>query len=477
MQMKTGTLLKQLGDEHAKLYGAVNAEVYGVCLLCSEEQSSDGILYITDGADKLPHAGARSTLVVPHGEAEQTAARLCSILARDYQANELLNRLSEAVKARRPAEEAARICSGIMKGQIYFLSHKFSFIAASHGAEAKVKLMSVLTEYRDDKDVQWFSAQLRKNAFGETILSPIYSNEKLKGYVLAVSSEHTFDETAIHCAAAMNNALAESSIFNHDGMISTQKHKFVHSCLAYGTDGDEEGVLAKMREFGFRSDKYYLLSLKASGGSILRAELQSMLGGEIYEYNDYYFTITGIEIKERLSEATYPAVFTDFLKSNNLFAGVSNGFLDFTSLGVAFQQSIAAVTLRRYISGDGFRLSRYEDLILSHLLQQAHQNSGYSYKSFCHPNTRYVERYDQEHGTEYLKTIVAYVFNNARLSETAQKLHIHKNTLYHRLTFLKEQFGFDFDTPREFMKLQIACTVYGFIGDVYSMDLFGPINK
>ena len=113
---------------------------------------------------------------------------------------------------------------------------------------------------------------------------------------------------------------------------------------------------------------------------------------------------------------------------------------------------------------------------MSHLLEMAFQK-GIPYRSFCHPNVVNIERYDQEHGTEYLKTLSAYVYNNLRLSETASKLYIHRNTLYHRINILREQFGIDFDNPREFMKLQISCTAYGFIGEVKNANqIFGPMD-
>ena len=53
--------------------------------------------------------------------------------------------------------------------------------------------------------------------------------------------------------------------------------------------------------------------------------------------------------------------------------------------------------------------------------------------------------WDEKNGTEYLKTLRAYMVSNKNNKESALLLSIHQNTLLYRLQKIRDLFGIDFD--------------------------------
>ena len=52
--------------------------------------------------------------------------------------------------------------------------------------------------------------------------------------------------------------------------------------------------------------------------------------------------------------------------------------------------------------------------------------------------------YDEKNGTEYLKTLQAYLVTGKNNRESIRLLSVHQNTLLYRLTKIKDLFGIDF---------------------------------
>ncbi len=68
---------------------------------------------------------------------------------------------------------------------------------------------------------------------------------------------------------------------------------------------------------------------------------------------------------------------------------------------------------------------------------------------------RLVE-YDQRRRTELVKTLEAYLDHGANLVDTAADLHIHRNTLVHRLRRIEELIGIDLRDPQVRLNLHVG---------------------
>ena len=67
---------------------------------------------------------------------------------------------------------------------------------------------------------------------------------------------------------------------------------------------------------------------------------------------------------------------------------------------------------------------------------------------------------DQEKYKELLYTLISYVRNSRSMAVTAKGLHIHPNTLYHRIKKIEDILKVDFDNYEDYLKVQLAVYLY-----------------
>lgn len=77
-------------------------------------------------------------------------------------------------------------------------------------------------------------------------------------------------------------------------------------------------------------------------------------------------------------------------------------------------------------------------------------------------NSRFqeLEQYDQKNGAAYVETLKAYFQCRQDISAMASSLCVHRNTVFYRLSKMKEQFGIDFTDIRQMTGLYISLLVY-----------------
>ena len=73
--------------------------------------------------------------------------------------------------------------------------------------------------------------------------------------------------------------------------------------------------------------------------------------------------------------------------------------------------------------------------------------------------------HDQRRNTELVKTIEGYLDNGGSLVDTAVKLHIHRNTLVHRLKRIEELCDLDLKNPANRMNLHVAVKYFRLDGN------------
>ncbi|WP_312114302.1 helix-turn-helix domain-containing protein [Brevibacillus reuszeri] len=69
-------------------------------------------------------------------------------------------------------------------------------------------------------------------------------------------------------------------------------------------------------------------------------------------------------------------------------------------------------------------------------------------------------RSEKAQNNDLEKTLFTYVKSNKSINETAEKLHIHKNTLYHRLKKIEELLQLEFHNPDDFLQILLACHLH-----------------
>jgi DNA-binding PucR family transcriptional regulator len=77
---------------------------------------------------------------------------------------------------------------------------------------------------------------------------------------------------------------------------------------------------------------------------------------------------------------------------------------------------------------------------------------------------RRVLAYDAEHGTEYARTLVAWLEAGCDMAGAARLLAVHANTCRYRLRQARQQLGIDLDDPDERLVLWLQLRTLGGLG-------------
>lgn len=139
------------------------------------------------------------------------------------------------------------------------------------------------------------------------------------------------------------------------------------------------------------------------------------------------------------------AAIEEELSARGLLAGCSDSF---TSVNDIYRQFRLARSVYAYAgaSGQATGLAFFNDYRLYEMLSFVAAHSEPSL--YIHDSLPALRRYDREKDTQYMDTVRAYLDCNRNIARTAERLCIHKNTVFYRLGRLKEDFGLDLENTR-----------------------------
>ncbi len=86
-------------------------------------------------------------------------------------------------------------------------------------------------------------------------------------------------------------------------------------------------------------------------------------------------------------------------------------------------------------------------------------------RSFIDLTIGAVTRYDNEHGTEYSKTLAVFLANGCRHQACADEMGLHVTTLRYRLARMRELFEVELDTPERRFALELALRLHDTLAD------------
>lgn len=139
-----------------------------------------------------------------------------------------------------------------------------------------------------------------------------------------------------------------------------------------------------------------------------------------------------------------------------LAVGVSESFSGLLALRTAYIQADAALRLGDAQPGS---IVRYRSVMFSHLGEVVH-DSGLE-GCFVTPELALLEQIDQRSGTSHVDDLAAYLACGCNVLKAAEQLHVHKNTLYYRLSRISEVTGIDLSDKSECALLAVQLRMSG----------------
>lgn len=195
---------------------------------------------------------------------------------------------------------------------------------------------------------------------------------------------------------------------------------------------------------------------------VLSQTLQSLLGNSVYMVQDNYLIFL---VSRHLHRDIPPETVTEWAEyatANRLRIGISSTFQHERSAAACLEQAKAALTL-----GDRFRsgayLHLYDELRLLDVVDKLSASGDLHLRCFP-PLLRLIEA-DRDGEGDLVQTLRQYMNSGFSAAETCKALFIHRNTLYYRLSKIRDIMSCDFTAPIPAAQITLTFTILHYLGE------------
>ena len=142
--------------------------------------------------------------------------------------------------------------------------------------------------------------------------------------------------------------------------------------------------------------------------------------------------------------------------------GISRCHSSTPSIARAYEESLQTLHLQTPFS-DNTKVNSYTRQYAYHLLTQL---NSYELKKIYRDTVKELVIYDEENKSELLLTLKTYLESSLNLTDTAQKLFIHRNTLTTRLTLVKKLLCCELSAIEDIVRLYLGICALELLGDM-----------
>ncbi len=132
------------------------------------------------------------------------------------------------------------------------------------------------------------------------------------------------------------------------------------------------------------------------------------------------------------------------IRDNYMCGGISNPFVGMAMFQAAFEQAAAALSYANGSRSNAWLIS-FEECALEYF--QNCTLKTMPMELYIAPQIYKLQAIDNERGTEYYRTLRAWLLNERSIPKTSEALIVHRTTLTYRLDKLREIIPMDLDDP------------------------------
>lgn len=286
----------------------------------------------------------------------------------------------------------------------------------------------------------------------DTMTQAITAHGVSQGRVMAIAHNHAFTAEDKNIFSFLAKLLAQE--LQKGGFLSIGNAQAGPYFLGRLLDDVAPNPIATKRRMdliGFKPlDQRFIVVLKpkeglfdARGANSVRGQLAAFLHhGLATHYDGALVALITRNPTPQLGKED-EAILARIAAANNLYVGISNAFSQVTDARAHYAQACAAIqygsTYTKILEDTG--VYRYCEYVPMEMLDIC--NDHMNLICYCHPAIWVLYQHDQEHGSELVETLYAYMQNCFNTARTAALLSLHKNTLLYRLGRIKEITGND----------------------------------
>lgn len=198
--------------------------------------------------------------------------------------------------------------------------------------------------------------------------------------------------------------------------------------------------------------------------ALISSKENRSIGGEYYDsvqsiilrflpaskisFSSKYIVILATGNNKDMLEKVLPAL-EKFCQQHYLCLGIGRPYKTLMEISLSFKEAQKALMLAHSVDAPDF-VHYYDDLAIYDLLT----NVKNSYR--IHPGLSKLIEYDSENGTNYVTTLAVYLRNYKNLSQTADDLFLHRNTILYRLRKIEEILQASLDNYSLCLQLELS---------------------
>ncbi len=154
--------------------------------------------------------------------------------------------------------------------------------------------------------------------------------------------------------------------------------------------------------------------------------------------------------------------FIEYLKLNNLKAGISFVYHNPIQTQKKYSQAIYALKLAENlkIEGNLFYFEDYLEYYLIDIFQNTDTNDNkMELETLIHPLINQLLEIDKNNNTEMLKTLMTYLDNNRNANEASKALNIHCSTFFYRFHKMESLLNVSLNDSDTLFRLELSIKI------------------
>ena len=282
------------------------------------------------------------------------------------------------------------------------------------------------------------------------ILGKIVVDEKVIAYLGVFESKTPLQEDALEIAEVVCRVLATRLSYRPElAGLSERLADNLLVDLLNGTITNEPVLQDRLHSSNWKPFPWFyagVISLQESQiprvkVEYVRAHLERWAPHvKVVRYQQYLVIL--LNLKTPADADFYWQAFSALLKEHGLAMGISFLFQHLEQLREHFDQAVYALRWLRRVSYEA-PVVPFSACYTHFLLDDLMSRKPLNLLSYCHPGLMTLYEHDSRHGTAYYETIRAYFSHLFHLTNTAKHLHIHKNTMVHRMEKIRSLANMD----------------------------------
>lgn len=294
------------------------------------------------------------------------------------------------------------------------------------------------------------------------IMSKVVFGGKLIAVLSIIAHDKPLQDSDLELADLLSKAIS----------IELQKNKFIHYSRGLMHENFIEELLTgkikdgtiideriKVLNINLRKNLYTLTldisDFDSTKGSLiyLRNELeQKMPNSKAVVHDDKIVLIISYDDDRQYNKSEINKL-KMFLKTKQLFAGMSRCFYSLEEVQEHYLQSYNALKLGMLLNKKEYFFP-YEEYAIYHFAESCSDIKNL--KRNCHPSLLKLIEYDKDNNTDYTRSLYTYIINSKNISESANALNIHRNTMFYRLEKIKSITDIDLNNSNIFLHLHLS---------------------